>query len=191
MARNTYKTNSPKNQKPDRKIALNMGFLKDRRFHLAVGFFLLIGSLFLVTSFFSYLFPNAADQSVVESIGKIGLKDSGLETQNWLGLFGAVTSHYFIYQWFGIAAFLIPPLLFLIGYRIVFRKKIIALSKAFVFSLFFLFWISILLGYMVLIGEEPTSMSFYSGSIGYEFAVLIDSLMGWGTYLLLVFLLLV
>ena len=191
MARNTYKTNSPKNQKPDRKIALKMGFLKDRRFHLAFGFFLLIGSLFLVTSFFSYLFTNAADQSVVESIGKIGLKDSGLETQNWLGLFGAVTSHYFIYQWFGIAAFLIPPLLFLIGYRIVFRKKIIALSKAFVFSLFFLFWISILLGYMVLIGEEPTSMSFYSGSIGYEFAVLIDSLMGWGTYLLLVFLLLV
>ena len=193
MAKNTYKTNTYKSKgkekKEGRKFRLNLrvGFLKDRRLHLALGLFMLIASLYLFTAFFSYLFTGRADQSVIEAVPDTGIRASGLETENWLGLFGAWTSYYFIYQWFGLAAFFVPPLLFIVGYWVVFRKKIIPVEEAFQFSLFFMFWVSVLLGYLLLRTEEVGEWGFLSGGIGYELALLLDGLFGWGTFLLLAF----
>ena len=194
MAKNTYKTNTYKTKEAEKKtegkkmrLRLKIGFLRDRRLHLAFGFFLLISSLYLFTAFFSYLFTGRADQSVIEAVPETGLRASGLETENWLGLFGAWTSYYFIYQWFGLAAFFVPPVLFIIGYWIVFRKKLIPISGAFQFSLFFMFWISVFLGYLLLRTEEVGSWGFLSGGIGYEIALLFDGMLGWGTLFLLTF----
>jgi S-DNA-T family DNA segregation ATPase FtsK/SpoIIIE len=164
-----------------------LGFLKDRRLHLAFGLFLLISSLYLFTSFFSYLFTGRADQSVIEAVPDTGLRASGVETENWLGLFGAMVSHYFIFMWFGLSAFFVPPLLFIYGYRIVFRKQLIHAGEAFKFSFFFMFWISILLGYLLLRSDGDGQWGFLSGGIGYELALLSDGLFGWGTFLILAF----
>ncbi len=57
--------------------------------------------------------------------------------------------------------------------------------------LFFLFWVSLLLGFMVFESDETNGFSFLCGGIGYELAVLFDGLFGWGTYLVLIFSLLV
>src|SRR5690606_535644 len=103
-------------------------------------------SIYLLTAFISYLFTGRADQTVIEAILETDIKSSGLETENWLGLIGAYISHYFIFVWFGIAAFFIPPLLFVLGSKIVFRKEIIPPYNAFKFSFFFVFWISLFLG---------------------------------------------
>jgi len=192
MAKNISRANTYKQKEKEEGITkLKLGFLGDRRFLLAVGFFFLIVSLYLFTAFISYLFTHKADQSVVEAVGQLDLRESGQETENWLGLFGAITSHYFIFKWFGIATFLIPPLLFNIGYLIVFRSHIIPLSKSLYFTIFFLFWMSILLGYLVFRSEGVTEWGFISGGIGYELSVFLDGLVGWGTYLLLIFSLLV
>ncbi|PTB97718.1 cell division protein FtsK [Marivirga lumbricoides] len=192
MAKNTFKSNTfkknektPKAKEP-RKFKLNLQFMKDRRFHLAAGFFLLTASLFLLTAFFSYLFTGKADMSVLQSVAETGIKASGAEMDNWLGLLGAQSAYYFIYKWFGLAAFLIPPFLFLLGYHITFRKMILSPGRAFTFMAFFLFWISLLLGFMVFESEEVTSFSFLCGGIGYELAILFNSLFGWGTYLVLI-----
>jgi S-DNA-T family DNA segregation ATPase FtsK/SpoIIIE len=64
-------------------------------------------------------------------------------------------------------------------------------ASAFSFVAFFLFWISLLLGFMVFEAGETNAFSFLCGGIGYELAVLFDSLFGWGTYLVLIFSLLV
>jgi len=112
MAKNISRANTYKQkEKEEGKTKLKLGFLVDRRLLLAVGLFLLIISLYLFTAFISYLFTHKADQSVVEAVGQIDLRESGQETENWLGLFGAITSHYFIFKWFGISTFLIPPLI--------------------------------------------------------------------------------
>ena len=190
MAQNTFKTNTPK-KKSKKSKSSSKAFWTDRRFQLALGFFLILASLFLFTAFVSYLFTGKADQSVVEAVGDSDLKASGLETENWLGLFGATIAHYFIFRWFGIAAFLVPPLLFVLGYRLVFRVVLIPFARVFVFSFFFVFWIGLLLGYFIIRADELTEWGFLSGGIGYELAVLIDSLMGTGTFLLLLFTLLV
>ena len=200
MAKNTYKTNTVKTKEKENttkgkektvkkrlRLKFRMDFLKDRRLQLAFGFFLLIASLYLFTAFFSYLFTGRADQSVIEAVPDTGIKESGLETENWLGLFGAWTSYYFIFKWFGLSAFFVPPILFLIGYWVVFRRKLVATTEAFQFSLFFMFWISIFFGYMLLRTDSATGWGFLSGGIGFELAQLFDGMFGWGTLLVLAF----
>ena len=193
MAENTYKSNTfkkPEKEKKSKggksKSRFNLDFFKDPRFHLALGFFLLIVSLFLVTAFISYLFTGKADQSVVEGLGESAMLESGKETDNWLGLYGAVASHFVIFRWFGISAFFIPPLLFLLGFRLVFKREFVSFFSAFTFSLFAGLWLSLLMGYLTHSISGATEVSFLSGGLGYELAYLADGLLGWGTFLFLV-----
>jgi S-DNA-T family DNA segregation ATPase FtsK/SpoIIIE len=127
MAENTYKSNTfkkPEKEKKSKsgksKSRFNFDFFKDPRFALAFGFFLLITSLYLFTAFLSYLFTGKADQSVVEALWSTNIVESGKEADNWLGLYGAVTSHFLIFKWLGISAFFIPPLLFFLRIQICF-----------------------------------------------------------------------
>lgn len=193
MAKNTYKSNTFKTKEKVEKKSFSFKFklLSDRRFHLTFGFFLLAVSLFLLVSFISYLFTGKADQSVVESVQEIGLFQSGLEVENWMKLYGAITSHYFIFEWFGIASILIPLLLFIYGYKIVFRRAILPLGSSTLFVLFFLIWLSLFLGDVVNSNTESSNLGFLSGGIGYLLAIKINSLVGWGTILLLLFSLIV
>ena len=192
MAKNTYKSNTFKKPKKQKKsVKLKPGFVSDRRFHLALGFLLLSVSVFLLVSFVSYLFTGKADQSVVEAVGDTGLINSGVETENWFKLLGALASHYFIFRWFGITSFLVPPILFLIGYKVVIGREILPIFKLSRFAVFFLLWLSTLLGYLVKTTEGVSAWSFLGGGIGFEIASILDNLMGWGTFLLLAFLLII
>lgn len=192
MAENTFKSNTFKKPEKEKKaksakskFKFEFSFFKDPRFTLAIGFFLLIVSLFLFTAFISYLFTGKADQSVVESwISNI--IESGQEADNWLGLFGAIVSHYLIFKWMGISAFFIPPLLFFLGFRLVFKRDLISLFSAFIFSTFAGLWLSLLLGYITHSLAGVNEVAFLSGGLGYELAKISDGLFGWGTFLILV-----
>ncbi len=190
MAENTYKSNTfkkPEKEKKSKssKSKFNFSFFTDPRFSLALGFFLLVVSLFLFTAFLSYLFTGKADQSVVESWMN-DIVESGKEAENWLGLTGAVTSHYIVFKWMGISAFFIPPLLFFLGFRLVFKRDLISLFSAFIFSVFAGLWLSLLLGYITHSLAGVNELGFLSGGLGYELAKISDGLFGWGTFLILV-----
>ena len=181
MAKNTYKK---KEKKSIDKKNPNLGFFKDRKLHLATGWFLLLTSFFLAVSFISYINAGKADQSVVD-----GREVSGAE--NWFGVVGAYAGHYFIFKWFGIAALLIPPIYFIVGVRINWFKALLPIGKSFVFAFFYLVWISTFLGYLQLGNDETNPWGFWSGGLGYQLAILLDGLVGWATLLLLSFLFLV
>ena len=123
MAQNTYKSNTfkkpekEKKGKSSSKFKFNFGFFKDPRFKLATGFFLMIVGIYLFLALVSYLFTWRADESVVQAVSNSSLLEAGQEAENWLGLYGAVVSHYIIFRWFGIAAFFLPPLLFVVGFK--------------------------------------------------------------------------
>ena len=185
MTKNTFK-NKPRKGREKPKSG---NLLKDKRLQLTVGLFLLLVSAFIFIACVSYLFTGKADQSVVESGGV--MMERGREAANCMKLWGAIASHYLIFRWFGIAAFLIPPYLFLLGYRIVFGKALMPLSRTLAFVVFFLFWTSLLMGSLVKGGDGVSEWGFYSGGIGYSLAVIFDNLMGFGTLLFLVFSLLV
>ncbi len=194
MAKNTLRQHSPKKENestPKPSKPLFKGFRWDRRFQLTFGFLLLFASIYLVISFISYLFTGKADQSIVESLWGISVRELGAEAENWLGLLGAVVSHWFIYKWFGVASFLFTPILFLGGYKIVFRRELFPVGSLTSFCLFAALWISFLLGYLVLTTEKAKTLGFLSGGIGFEAAALSDSLVGWGTLFLIAFALIV
>ncbi len=191
MAQNTYKSNTfkktdkeKKSKSSKKKITFN--WLKDPRFRLAAGFFLMIAGLYLFLSLFSYLFTGKADHSVVEGLGASPLLDSGREAEIWLGLYGAITSHYFIYRWFGIAAFAIPPILFIIGFKIVFNRQLVPVFSFTIFSIFTGLWLCLLLGYMTMINDGVSEWSFLGGGLGYTLATLSEGMFGWGTFLILI-----
>ncbi len=206
MAKNTYKSTSngtpprkekePEEKKPTRRRSNSrwnrwMAFFTDPRTRITLGLLLLFLSFFLSIAFFSYLFTGKADQSMVGSVLETPLPESGTATENWLGVTGAFLSHWFIYKWFGIAAFLLIPILFLGGYKIVFKRELFPIARMTQFSLFAGIWVSSLLGYLVLITKQQEWLGFLSGGIGYELAAFFHGLLGWGTALLIVFALVV
>ena len=205
MAENTYKSNTFKKpekekekEKKTRKSSANdsekkpfFAFVRDPRFILAMGFILIISSIFLFTALLSYLFTGKADQSVIEALGSDTLLDAGREADNWLGLWGAIVSHAFIFRWFGIAAFFIPPILFIGGFRLVFKRNIASIVNTTIFSVFSILWLSLLLGYFTLQNEGVSEWGFLGGGLGYNLALVSDSIFGWGTFLVLILTLLI
>ncbi|TGE28855.1 FtsK/SpoIIIE family DNA translocase [Hymenobacter metallicola] len=181
---------------PSIKLGNPFAFLRDRRFQLFLGFFFLLSSIYLTIAFVSFLFTGHADQSVVEGLSSTPVKEAGQESGNWLGLIGAMLAQVLIYKGFGIAAFAVIPIVFFLGYKIVFRRAEVSLSYVLALCLFSMAWLSMLMGYVVLSLSAPDadtglahSLDFLSGGIGYEAALWLDSLIGWGTVLLLAFLL--
>ena len=88
MAQNTYKSNTFKKAEKEKKgksskTKFSFTFLKDPRFKLAVGFFMMIVGVYLFLALFSYLFTGKADQSVVEALSDTSLMESGREAGNW------------------------------------------------------------------------------------------------------------
>ncbi|GAB3847764.1 hypothetical protein GCM10028822_09630 [Hymenobacter terrigena] len=171
-----------------------LSLLRDRRFHLFVGFGLLLGSLYLTIAFTSFLFTGHADQSVVGAMSTIPVKEAGAESHNWLGLLGAWAAELFIYKLFGVAAFALIPIVFFLGYKIVFRAAPVSVSYVLALGLFSIAWLSVLLGYVVVSlaapGADPVlahRLDFLCGGVGFEAASWLDSLIGWGTVLLLAF----
>ncbi len=191
-AENTYKkdSKSSSSKKATRKRK-RISLFKDKRVGLSIGFFLIGLSIYFGISFVSYLFTGENDQSVVEAFRDTDIVESGSEARNWFGVLGAIIANQFIYKWFGLSAFIIPPLLFLVGYYVVFKKEIISLRRSFLFSVFFIFWTSTLLGYLTLDPTSPTGLSRLSGGIGYEIALLMESLFGWGAFIVLLLSLLI
>ncbi len=125
-----------------------------------VGLLFLIFSLYFLIAFTSYLFTWQDDQSYVsdpnggwstlfkssEEIQKVGVNHMAVE--NWLGKLGALLSHQFIYKWFGIASFLFIGILFIIGYRMLFKVRIVSIAKTLSYSLFLLVFLSVAIGFL-------------------------------------------
>jgi S-DNA-T family DNA segregation ATPase FtsK/SpoIIIE len=188
MAENTYKSNTFR--KPDKKEKKSKAgkspfqFFNDPKLALALGFFLLVSSLFLFIAFLSYLFTGKADMSVVVQSGESVL-ESANEVENWLGFLGAWTSHQVIYNGFGLSAFFIPPILFLLGVRLVFKRTLLSIGSTILFSVFSGLWLCLLFGYLTFSMDGPTEWSYLGGKVGYALAGISHGLLGWGTFMLL------
>lgn len=95
-----------------------------RRRQILLGSFLLLLGFLMTVSFVSFLFHHQSDQSTLEVFF-----EKKVQSQNLLNKVGALGSHFFIYQLFGIAAFIFPYLLGYTGYLLFFdrnRKQLIS-----------------------------------------------------------------
>jgi S-DNA-T family DNA segregation ATPase FtsK/SpoIIIE len=178
MAQNTYKSNTFKKPEKEKKgkaskSKFDLSFLKDPRFKLALGFFLMMAGVYLFLALFSFLFTWKSDFDVVHPQETESIIESGKEIRNWLG-------------YYGISAFFIPPFLFIVGFKIVFNKELLRIFSYSVFSIFAGAWLCLLLGYMIFINEGVSEWSFLGGGFGLQLAELSESMFGWGTFLILI-----
>ncbi len=128
--KNKLKNNGSDAKKPDKNAKIGKhSFLSDRRTHVIFGLFLLFFCSYLLLAFTSYLFTWKADQSMLSDNWWIVLREGNYNTENWLGPLGAMVSHLFIHQWFGIMSLLFIPIIFGISYRILMRKHIMPIGK--------------------------------------------------------------
>ena len=123
---------------------------------LFIGSTLIIISLFLFISIFSYFFNGYIDQSSINY-----LLDDEIKSANYFGKLGAHISHYLVYMGFGIASLILPILIFISSLHIMLSVKNKNLYKRWLWGLYLLFFFSIFFG-------TVKHESIYSGVIGFE-----------------------
>lgn len=149
------------------------------------GVFLIMLSVFLLIAFFSYVFTGSSDQDVLQESMQNVLSKLDKKTNNTLGWFGANIAHWFIYIWFGISSFLLIPILFFSGFRLIFKEDLFPfnLNRYTIGSVFYLFFISIFLGYFVYIFEIKTLT--LTGNLGFHTNEFLFAMFGYGGILVI------
>ncbi|MGB3063479.1 DNA translocase FtsK 4TM domain-containing protein [Sphingobacterium thalpophilum] len=125
-----------------------------------LGILLILLSLAFATAFVSYLFTWQDDQSYIAKTNggwatlfssSEEIHDEAVElpvVDNKLGKFGALLANQFMYEWFGVASFLFIPVLFILGYRLLFKKSLLPLYRTVVYSFVAIVFISVTLGFL-------------------------------------------
>lgn len=162
---------------PRKKISFSLS----KQQKILLGSFLFLLGLALLFSFVSYFFTWQADQS---EIGLLAERE--LQTKNWLNKFGANVAHFFIYDGFGISAFIFASLITLTGVYFFFDYAKKQLVKFWFWGLLLMLWISVFFGFF---GSKTT---LFSGIIGYETNDLMQDYLGLvGTLLIMVFVMII
>lgn len=177
--------NAPKAPSEPKKPLVAAKKIDTKQLGITFGIILISASIFLVVAFISYLLNGPQDQSLVMNNPDQAIRESAKESRNWVGYLGAQAAHWMIYRWFGVAAFLLPPFLFLIGFRWTFKFSLLSLTRYAAVALFFTAWIGLVTGYVVILTEGYSFWSFVSGGFGYELARLSFDFLGMGTVLLI------
>ena len=133
------------------------------KFKIILGSTFTLLSLYLFLACISYLFTWTLDQDKVlnRSLFELLFNSSQEPVENWLGKFGAWSSHLLIYRLFGISSFILCFLLFISGIKILFGKSILNIGRAFTIGLTYMIWISIFLGYF------SYSVNYLGGTFGF------------------------
>lgn len=142
-----------------------MTMARDERTHKISGLFLLLMSVFMLIAFTSYFFTWKNDQSLVTGSWFDLFRFSDKKVDNWLGKFGAILSHQFMFVWFGLSAFVLAFLSFLTGFRILFRADLLPMKKTLRYAAFTLFFLPPTLSFIF---SQKPDLQFLGGGLGYQ-----------------------
>ena len=159
------------------------GFDYSRKMEV-VGILIMSISVLLLLSIASY---HPDDYSIVKSLSYDTLLevDEGpaLRVNNWLGVFGAYISYFFVNTLFGYVSILIPVIIFGTGWFIFRQENVNELSWPVAYGLWMVFLISTMVGWFYT-RYETFSMA-WSGNSGIYFASLLQNFTGIGSIFIL------
>ena len=172
----------PDKLKPEKEESVQVKQLvKDERTHKIAGTLCLVLSLFLFISFTSYLFTWQEDQDKVFKGGLHFLFGDDIKVANLLGRLGAWSAHFFIYNGFGLASFLICSLAFVFGANLLFGRRIFSLKRNLRYVLAGLIFFSVALAFI-----SPSTSFPWGGAVGDLINNWLQRFLGWiGTAVLL------
>lgn len=149
-------TQSPIQQLKDR--------LKQKKVKTSIGVGLLIFSFFVFLAIFSYLFTWQEDQNRLINKGffEFLFEDNINPVANWLGKFGAWTSHLLVFRWFGISSLAIPFFTFVLSIKLLFNIELLPLRKTLSTVVLSLVWLSVFFGFFA------DQVNYLGGTFGYQ-----------------------
>lgn len=171
-------------------------FVFNPKLKLSLGIFLFFVSIFLLLAFSSYYLTWSADDSKISGDfwDQIFTKSqnpttgNAYDVKNWMGRVGVFAASFFIKEWFGIAAFLLPVFFIYLMFILVFQIKRIPVYQALIYFILGTIWISTSFGYFFTHSEN----GLLSGKFGYICNQELDILLGKpGTGLLLLLILII
>ncbi|OIQ38280.1 MAG: cell division protein FtsK [Bacteroidetes bacterium MedPE-SWsnd-G1] len=169
------KPTKPKEKKP--RFQKLKAFFANRQTQTILGLFFVVFAIFLFVAFASFLFSWQIDQSEITEFSNRTAK-----VENLLGKVGNSLSEFFMYKGFGIAAFILPILLFLTGFYLLIQVSFTKLRKPWGWGILGMIWFAILFGFFT------SDASLLSGVVGYELNIYLEQFLGkTGILLLLIF----
>ncbi|MDP5099360.1 MAG: DNA translocase FtsK [Crocinitomicaceae bacterium] len=160
----TEKAAKPASQKKPSTIGVLKERFDQKKMKSTLGVILLLLAVYLFLANFSYLLTWQQDQNRVMSRSLFDVLFDGNEepVANWLGKFGAWSSHLLIYRWFGLASFAIPLISFVIGFKMLFNIAILPVAKTISASILSIVWFSLFFGFF------SKQVSYAGGAFGYQ-----------------------
>jgi len=144
-----------------KRVEQVLAFYNDERTQKIFGLLLILFSAYLSIAFVSYFTSWDVDQDkVLGSRADLFLPET--KVKNWLGKFGALVSHFFMYKGFGAASFILVPVLCMFGLQKVVQRKLINVGSFNAKWLFFMVWSSLVLAYIF-----SDRLFFIGGGFGY------------------------
>nr|MBS0036828.1 DNA translocase FtsK [Saprospiraceae bacterium] len=177
-----------RSRKKKRNKNLSYNWFKDKRIHTLLGLFIILLSVFLLISLTSYLFTWKADDALIGQQDTSVLFDAEKEASNWLGRLGAFISKFFFFYLFGIASFVIPFIIFQLGYIVAFGGSIKKFINQVLYTLYTLVLVSVLMEFIMDFALEDSHFP-WGGAIGEFLTNWFSSFIGTiGTFFFLLFL---
>lgn len=134
---------------------------RNERIQKLIGLLLILAGIYLFIALLSYIFTWDKDQDkVLGPLSELFAIDT--KVLNWLGKFGALVSHLFMYKWFGVSSFILVPVLVIYGLQKILNKKIAKPSSFTAKWLFLMVWTSLTLAYFF-----HDRLFFLGGGYGY------------------------
>lgn len=143
------KTEIPSTNEPKKNyVTLVLSKIKDVVLKRIVGFALIILSIFLCISFFSYFYFWKFDQDQVHNTGFFAaLFANGISVQNQGGAFGAFLSHHLIAKSFGVASLLFIPFFAVWGLQKLLRRRLAWILRFFFHTVLSILSLSVLFAF--------------------------------------------
>ena len=167
------KESKVKKEKQPSKV---MMFLRDERFHFALGVVMFFVSLYVLLALVSFFFTGGADQNIVLADG-ISRADMKRQVLNWTGVNGALMSHYLINECFGVSVFALLLTAFAVSVRLL-GVEVKTLWKWIVFPLLFIVWAPLMMDFFFG-GFLATSFVNIGGAYGAYLSDYLISNIGW------------
>lgn len=142
----TTGTSRKKNKNESKEIYSLEGFGKKELFSFSIGILLFVFSFFLLIAFSSYLYSGHSDFDILEnpSYEEIQNTADAPVFNNVCGSLGAMAAYFFIGKCFGLASYLIPIFLVILGMKLM-RVYKVRIIKWFILLSLLLVWSSVFL----------------------------------------------
>ncbi|MBC7695076.1 MAG: DNA translocase FtsK [Burkholderiales bacterium] len=155
---------------------------RNERTQKLIGLMLMMAGFYLFIALLSYIFTWEKDQDkVLGPMAELFAIDT--KVMNWLGKSGALVSHLFMYKGFGVASFILVPVLIIYGLQKVLNKQITKPSAFTAKWLYFIVWTSLIAAFFF-----HDKLFYLGGGYGYILNIQLSNYVGSiGTLVILAF----